>query len=82
MGHQLQTHVPLLEVIISYLILGGASARVPLLEVIILYLILGGASAPNTCTFVGSDYIISAPADKPVRNVWQINRNQYWPVIL
>jgi len=36
----------------------------------------GGASAPHTCTFVGSDYIISAPADKPLLNVWQINRSE------
>jgi len=36
----------------------------------------GGSSSPNTCTMVGNDYIISAPPEKPLLNVWQINRTE------
>eukprot|EP00088_Acartia_fossae_P003160 TRINITY_DN1130_c0_g1_i3.p1 TRINITY_DN1130_c0_g1~~TRINITY_DN1130_c0_g1_i3.p1 ORF type:complete len:444 (-),score=79.97 TRINITY_DN1130_c0_g1_i3:64-1353(-) len=36
----------------------------------------GGSSAPHTCTFVGNDYILSAPPEKPLLNAWQINRNE------
>lgn len=36
----------------------------------------GGSSASHTVTMIGSDYIISAPPDKPLLNVWQNNRNE------
>jgi len=36
----------------------------------------GGSSASHTVTMIGNDYIISAPPDKPLLNVWQNNRNE------
>jgi len=36
----------------------------------------GGATVPGTFCRVGGDYFLSANKDKPLLNVWQINRNE------
>jgi len=42
----------------------------------------GGQSAKNTVTWVGQDWLLSAPSDKPLLNVWQCNRSEQSPVRL
>ena len=36
----------------------------------------GGSTLSRTLTFVGTDYMVSAHPEKPLLNVWQINRNE------
>ena len=36
----------------------------------------GGSTLNRTLSMVGTDYIVSAHPDKPLLNVWQINRNE------
>ena len=42
----------------------------------------GGVSASNTVTWVEQDWIISAPRDKPLLNVWQSNKSEMSPARL
>jgi len=42
----------------------------------------GNTSAINTVCQVGSDYVLSAPPDKPLLNVWQVNRSEQLPLRL
>ena len=36
----------------------------------------GGSTLIRTLSMVGTDYMVSAHPDKPLLNVWQINRNE------
>ena len=36
----------------------------------------GGSTLNRTLSLVGTDYMVSAHPDKPLLNVWQINRNE------
>eukprot|EP00090_Calanus_glacialis_P008952 TRINITY_DN17273_c0_g1_i1.p1 TRINITY_DN17273_c0_g1~~TRINITY_DN17273_c0_g1_i1.p1 ORF type:complete len:419 (+),score=165.14 TRINITY_DN17273_c0_g1_i1:45-1301(+) len=42
----------------------------------------GNTSSPNTVCLVGRDYLLSAPPDKPLLNVWQVNRSEQSPLRL
>lgn len=42
----------------------------------------GGVSSPNSLCLVGEDYILSAQPDKPLLNVWQVNRSEQLPLRL
>jgi len=42
----------------------------------------GSTSSPRTVCLVGRDYLLSAPPDKPLLNVWQVNRSEQVPLRL
>eukprot|EP00092_Neocalanus_flemingeri_P017354 GFUD01018769.1.p1 GENE.GFUD01018769.1~~GFUD01018769.1.p1 ORF type:complete len:417 (+),score=147.99 GFUD01018769.1:39-1289(+) len=42
----------------------------------------GNTTSPNTACMVGRDYVLSAPPDKPLLNVWQVNRSEQSPLRL
>jgi len=42
----------------------------------------GNTSSPHTVCLVGRDYLLSAPPDKPLLNVWQVNRSEQSPLRL
>jgi len=42
----------------------------------------GGTSAPGTVALVGEDYLLSGQHNKPLLNVWQVNRSEQLPLRL
>ena len=42
----------------------------------------GNTSSPNTVCLAGRDYLMSAPPDKPLLNIWQVNRSEQSPLRL
>jgi len=42
----------------------------------------GNTTSSNTMCLVGRDYLLSAPPDKPLLNIWQVNRSEQCPLRL
>ena len=42
----------------------------------LLHLYKGGQTAPNTVSWLGQDWLVSAGGEKPLLNVWQVNKSE------